>query len=126
MMRQPPSSKYMDVMEDMDQDLLDLLKNKLDTFVKWDLVKFFYNHGDRVHQTSELAEQMSRDPKDLETQTNELIAAGIVDRRWLGGQPAFALTEDPDTRQLVSKFMQACEDRYFRMKVVYHILRGMR
>jgi hypothetical protein len=124
-MGQPPLSKYMDVMEDMDEDLLDLLKNRLDSFIKWDLIKFFHYHANSVHQIEDLAEQMRRDPKDLEAEANELIAAGIVDRRWLGGQSAFALTEDPATRQLVEKFMQACEDRYFRMKVVYHILRGM-
>jgi len=125
-MEQPSLSGYPDVMEDMDGDLLDLLKNHLDSFIKWDLLKFFHHHSDSVYRAEDLAAYMSRDLSDLEVEAKELIATGLVDRRWMGGQPAFALAENPSTREMVGRFVRACEDRYFRMKVVYHILRKMR
>ncbi|MBU0493677.1 MAG: hypothetical protein KKA73_30760 [Chloroflexi bacterium] len=120
-----PTLEYTDVMEDMDADLLNLLKRQLDSFIKWDLVKFFYRQPDNTYQAQDLVQHLNRDLDELETAAQELASAGILDRRWRGNQAGFALAADPTTRRLVAKFMQACQDRYFRMKVVYHILRGL-
>lgn len=122
-MREPPHTDYPDIMEDMDGDLLDLLKRGLDSFVKWDVIKYLHHHPDTTHLTSELAQHMNRNQADLEVELNGLVAAGIADRFWIDEQPAFALRSDPSARRVIEKFVHACEDRYFRMKVVYHILR---
>ena len=124
-MRELPKAEYPDIMEDMDGDLLRLLKKGLDSFAKWDVIKFLYYHSDAAHPASELARHMNRDQATLETELNELVAAGFVESRGMNGQPAFALPADPSARRVIEKFVDACEDRYFRMKVVYHILRGM-
>jgi hypothetical protein len=113
-------------MEDMDGDLLDLLKRGLDSFIKWDVIKYLHHHPDTAHLASELARHMNRNQADLEVELNDLVAAGIVDRCRMDQQPAFALPADPSARQVIERFLLACEDRYFRMKVVYHILREMR
>ncbi len=39
---------------------------------------------------------------------------------------AGALTQEQAARDLIRRFVQACEDRHFRVKAVYHIIRGMR
>jgi hypothetical protein len=38
----------------------------------------------------------------------------------------YSLTTDESTRELLDRFITACEDRHFRVKVIYHIVRGMR
>jgi len=115
-----------DIMEDMDEDLLGLLRDWLDSFLKWDLIRFLYNHPDTAHQVDELARRIHRDQIDLAVEASTLVAAGIVDCQWAEGQPAFALAADPAARRLVARFMQACEDRCFRMKAIYHVLQKMR
>ena len=115
-----------DIMEDMDEDLLGLLRNWLDSFLKWELIRFLYNHPDTAYQVDELARRIHRDQIDLAVEASTLVAAGIVDCQWAEGQPAFALAADPAARRLVARFMQACEDRCFRMKAIYHVLQKMR
>jgi hypothetical protein len=40
--------------------------------------------------------------------------------------PVYSLAIDDQMRQLIERFILACEDRHFRVKAVYHIIRGMR
>jgi hypothetical protein len=42
------------------------------------------------------------------------------------GMPVYSLSTDAGTRELLDRFITACEDRHFRVKVIYHIVRGMR
>jgi hypothetical protein len=37
----------------------------------------------------------------------------------------YYLTDDQGMRDLVERFITACDDRHFRVKAVYHIIRGM-
>jgi hypothetical protein len=46
--------------------------------------------------------------------------------RSVEGMPVYSLTTDGNTRALIDRFITACEDRHFRVKVIYHIVRGMR
>jgi hypothetical protein len=43
-----------------------------------------------------------------------------------GNTVIYSLATDEDMRALVDQFILACEDRHFRVKAVYHIIRGMR
>ncbi|MBU0493586.1 MAG: hypothetical protein KKA73_14965 [Chloroflexi bacterium] len=113
------------VMDKMDADLLRLVKNWLDSFVKWDVLRFLCQQPDAVYPADALAQRIRRDRNALEAEVTPLIRAGLVGCYWMRGQLAFALAADPAARQLAAKFVRACEDRYFRMKVLYHILRNM-
>ena len=50
----------------------------------------------------------------------------IMEVRSVEGIPVYSLTPDPEARKLIDEFISACEDRHFRVKVIYHIVRGMR
>ena len=49
-----------------------------------------------------------------------------VEKRLLDDTPSYSLATDETMRDLVDQFILACEDRHFRVKAVYHIIRGMR
>jgi hypothetical protein len=49
-----------------------------------------------------------------------------MEKRTVEGTSIYSLAENQDTRELVDRFILACEDRHFRVKAVYHIIRGMR
>ena len=56
----------------------------------------------------------------------ELVESGIMKKSLLGENHIYSLEADETMQELVDRFIIACEDRHFRVKAVYHIIRGMR
>jgi hypothetical protein len=114
------------LMDDMDPILLDFVKNKVNSFIKWDLVRFFHENPHTADTVENIAKYAGRNVTAVEPELEELVNSGIMKKTLLGEVPIYALAIDEETRTLVDKFIMACEDRHFRVKAVYHIIRGMR
>ena len=114
------------LMDDMDPILLDFVKNKVNSFIKWDLVRFFHENPHTADTVENIAKYAGRNVTAVEPELEELVDSGIMKKTLLGESPIYALAIDEETRTLVDKFIMACEDRHFRVKAVYHIIRGMR
>ena len=114
------------LMDDMDPILLDFVKNKVNSFIKWDLVRFFHENPHTADTVENIAKYAGRNVTAVEPELEELVDSGIMKKTLLGEVPIYALAIDEETRTLVDKFIMACEDRHFRVKAVYHIIRGMR
>jgi len=109
----------------MPEELLDFVKTKVNSFIKWDLVRFFQENPHTVDTADNIAKYAGRHLSAVAPELEDLEASNIMDRRVVGDQIVYSLTQDPDIRELVDKFIVACEDRHFRVKAVYHIIRGM-
>jgi len=114
------------LMGDMDPQLLDFLKNKVNTFVKWDLVRFFHENPNTTDTAENIARYAGRDVGTIEVELDELVGAGVLRRQRIGDLTVYSLIEDAAMRSLVDQFILACDDRQFRVKAIYHIIRGMR
>jgi hypothetical protein len=114
------------LMNDMDPDLLDFVKTKVNTFIKWDLVRFFHENPNTADTVENIARYAGRNVAAVEPELSELVESGIMELRHLDEIPVYSLTADESMRRIVEEFIQACEDRHFRVKAVYHIIRGMR
>ena len=114
------------LMDDMDPILLDFVKTKVNSFIKWDLVRFFHENPHTADTVENIAKYAGRNVTAVEPELEELVDSGIMKKTLLGEVPIYALAIDEETRTLVDKFIMACEDRHFRVKAVYHIIRGMR
>lgn len=114
------------LMNDMDPALLDLVKSTINSFIKWDLVRFFHENPNTADSSENIARYVGRNVHSVEPELNELVAAGVMEKHVLNEVPVYLLTTNADERQLIERFIQACEDRHFRVKAVYHIIRGMR
>jgi hypothetical protein len=114
------------LMDDMDPILLDFVKNKVNSFIKWDLVRFFHENPHTADTVENIAKYAGRNVTAVEPELEELVGSGIMKKTLLGEVPIYALAIDEETRTLVDRFIMACEDRHFRVKAVYHIIRGMR
>ena len=114
------------LMNDMDPPLLDLVKTKVNSFVKWDLVRFLRENPNTADTADNIAKYVGRNAATVEPELRELVDSGIMEVKSIEGMPIYCLTEDSDTRELLDRFISACEDRHFRVKVIYHIVRGMR
>jgi len=114
------------LMGDMAPQLLEFLKNKVNTFVKWDLVRFFHENPNTTDTAENIARYAGRDVGTIEVEMDELVGAGVLRRQRIGDLTVYSLIEDTAMRSLVDQFILACDDRQFRVKAIYHIIRGMR
>lgn len=110
----------------MDPELLDLVKTKVNSFIKWDLVRFLRENPNTADTAENIAKYIGRNATTVEPELRELVDSEIMEVKLVEGIPVYSLTADPSTRELIDRFIAACEDRHFRVKVIYHIVRGMR
>jgi len=114
------------LMDDMDPALLDFVKTKVNSFVKWDLVRFFHENPHTADTVENIAKYAGRNVTAVGPELDELVESGIMKKSMLGDTAIYSLETDEEMHALVDKFILACEDRHFRVKAVYHIIRGMR
>ena len=114
------------LMDDMDPALLDLVKSTINSFIKWDLVRFFYENPNTADSVENIARYVGRSPQLVELELDQLVESDVMDKRELNQVAIYSLTSNTERHTLIQKFILACEDRHFRVKAVYHIIRGMR
>jgi DNA-binding transcriptional regulator YhcF (GntR family) len=114
------------LMDDMDSRLLDFIKHGVNSFIKWDLVRFFYENPNTTDSVENIAKYAGRNTAAVQSELEELVESGVMEMQLVEGIPVYSLTSDEEIRRLVDEFISACEDRHFRVKAVYHIIRGMR
>ena len=114
------------LMDDMDPEMLDFLHDKVNSFVKWDLVRFFHNNPHATDTADNIARYTGRDVRTIADELIGLVTAGVLEQTELSGQTIYMLTADQAMRNLISDFVRACDDRMFRVKAIYHVIRGMR
>lgn len=114
------------LMNDMDPALLDFVKFKVNSFIKWDLIRFFYENPHTTDSAENIARYTGRHVDALQPELEGLVESGIMERRTVNGTHVYHLTSNQDMRTLIEKFITACEDRHFRVKAVYHIIKSMR
>ncbi len=114
------------LMNDMDPRLLSFVKTKVNSFIKWDLIRFFYENPNTTGSADDIARYVGRNMAAVEPELEELVNNGVMEKRFMDDLTVYSLASDDEMRKLVDEFILACEDRHFRVKAVYHIIRGMR
>jgi hypothetical protein len=113
-------------MNDMDPQLLDFVKTKVNSFIKWDLIRFFYENPNTTDSADNIARYAGRNVTAVEPELEDLVSSGVMEKHHVDDLVVYSLASDDRMRKLVDEFILACEDRHFRVKAVYHIIRGMR
>lgn len=114
------------LMNDMDPALLDFVKSKVNSFVKWDLIRFFHENPHTVDTADNIARYTGRHPDTVRPELDDLVESGVMNRREIGQTRIYSLVTDDEMRASIEKFIVACEDRHFRVRAVYHIIKSMR
>src|SRR5690349_19270163 len=114
------------LMDDIDPVMLDFLHEKVNSFVKWDLVRFFHDNPHAADNADNIARYTGRDVRTIAGELVGLVEVGVLEQNELSGQTIYMLTSDQPMRDLISDFVRACDDRMFRVKAIYHVIRGMR
>ena len=114
------------LMADMDPRLLEFLQTKVNSFVKWDLLRFFHDSPHTTDTAENIARYAGRSVETIRGELAELAEDGVLEVSQLGGMVVYSLSQDSHVRQMLEQFVQASNDRQFRVKAIYHIIRGMR
>jgi hypothetical protein len=113
-----------DIMDEMDARLLDFIRRHVATFTRWDMIRFFHENPHTQDTAENLARYVGRSPELIRQEVQEMVAEGILRAVPQGQHMVYLLTKDKDTRQLIAALVEAAQERTFRMKLVYHILRA--
>lgn len=103
----------------------DFLRNKVNSFIKWDLVRFFHDNPHTRDTAENLANYTGRDVKTIERELNGLVSVQVLLTDEVGSAKVYRLSDDPEVRRTISAFMEACQDREFRVKAIHHVIHGM-
>lgn len=114
------------LMADMDSRLLEFLRTKVNSFVKWDLIHFFHDNPDTDDTAEHIAQCIRRDPDTVVHELAELVGQNILVQGKQEGTVVYSLSGDPQTRDRVCSFVRASADRHFRIKAIYHVIRSLR
>jgi hypothetical protein len=114
------------LMDDMDQGLLDFLREKVNSFIKWDLVRFFHDNPHAADTAESIARFTGRDVRTIEDELAGLVDANVLQKREMSGVKIYTLAQEESMQELIRQFVRACDDRQFRVKAIYHVIRGLR
>lgn len=114
------------LMDDMDPHLLDLLRTRVNTFIKWDVVRFFHANPHTADTADNLARYIGRDVRVVEPELRQLTQDRVLEAETLADLRVYTLTADASTVSLIDSFVRACDNRQFRVKAIYHIIRSLR
>ncbi|NDJ59872.1 MAG: hypothetical protein GYB67_02035 [Chloroflexi bacterium] len=106
----------------VDAELIDFLHAKIDTFVKWDLIRYFHDNPHARDTADNIAQYTGRDMQAVEAALAGLVAADILREQRVSKVRVYDLAEDPYTRDLIHRFVLACDDREFRVMAIYHVI----
>jgi hypothetical protein len=122
------------LMEDMDPALLDFVKTRVTSFLRWELLRFLHENPGTADSAANIARYTGRSLEAVRPELDKLVESGIMTKRVLGhvdaasaDKPAteiYTFGPDQQTRQMIETFVTACQDRHFRIKAVYHIIKN--
>jgi len=114
------------LMADLDPKLLEFVQTKITSFVKWDLVRFFHSNPHTTDTAENIARYAGRDAEQIRVELAELARDGILEESQLGQMMVYSLVLDSEIRSLLDLFVAASDDRQFRIKAIYYIIRSTR
>lgn len=109
-----------------DAKLLDFVRQKLNSFVKWDLVRFFHDNPFAADTAENIARYTGREPYLVQNDLITLAHDGIVQVNLIAERQVYRLGKDPDMRELIHNFVLACDDRDFRVRAIHQVIEGLR
>src|SRR5882672_5765094 len=66
------------LMDDIDPRLLDFIRTKVNSFIKWDLVRFFHDNPHTTDTADGIARYTGRDVRTVEPELRQLVNAGVL------------------------------------------------
>jgi hypothetical protein len=110
---------------DMDRVWETFLRYRVNSFIKWDLVRFFYDNPHTEDTAENIANTIGRDVRTVQRELDGLVSADVLDANNLSGGRIYRYSNNVESRRLVADFMRACHNREFRVKAIQHVIAGL-
>jgi hypothetical protein len=101
------------------------LRQRVNSFIKWDLVRFFHDNPNTIDTAENIAHVVGRDVKTIYRELEGLVQSEVLVKESLDGHPIYRLSADDQIRQLIREFVAACHNREFRIKAINQVIHGM-
>jgi hypothetical protein len=108
-----------------DAQLLDFVRTKADSFVKWDLIRFFHNNPHAANTAENIAKFAARDARTVEQELDELVRSGLLEQNMAGTTRIYRYVKDEQIRDLIGDFVSACDNRDFRVQAINLVIEGL-
>jgi hypothetical protein len=95
--------------------------SNLVSFAAWDLVIYLNRNPETCETMANLAGVLARQASDLEPAVRRLVANGVLVEH-PADDVCYSLSEDPEVRRLVSKFIMMAAKREHRLEFVRRVL----
>lgn len=109
----------------IDTNLLEFLRDKVNSFIKWDLVRFFHDNPHTKDTAESIANFIGRDLRTIERELNGLVKAGVLKSKRVSGMVVYLLNNDTSVQATIDDFMEACNDRQFRVEAIQYVIQEM-
>lgn len=111
---------------DIDPDLLECLRTQVNSFIKWDLVHFFYQNPYTIDTPEGIARHIGRNTGAIRVDLVALAAEGLLVAHCYDGMTVYSYTTDPIVRGKIRRLVEAFSDRLFRARAAFQVIRAMR
>lgn len=111
--------------DDISANWKQFLRTKVNSFIKWDLVRFFHDNPHTADTAENIAYVVGRDAATVQRELDGLVKANVLERKLASGEAIYRLSDDSSVRQLIREFVDACHSREFRVQAINHVIHGM-
>ena len=111
----------------LDQEAATTLLPHLDSFVKWELLRFLHDNPNLEAAIEDLARYTGRDETELKPAARALYAGGLFQQGEGEFGYTYSLTSDEKLRRLIDHLVEGfVADRLVRLAISSHILKAHR
>ena len=100
------------------------IETKVNSFIKWDLIRFFHDNPHMQDTAENIAGYVGRDTKAIIRELDGLVATRVLIANKQNQVMIYKLTDDMDIRNLIRDFVAACFNRDFRVKAINYVING--
>lgn len=110
----------------IDPRLLRLVREEINSFAKWDVLKFFRDHADQPETINRVAAYCGREESVVEKAVTELARRGFLIRQQVGDLMVYTQSTKPSKWELVSLFLSSCDDAALCVQMIAELVRAER
>lgn len=121
MVQSQPSTSF-----DMLGQWQEFIETKVNSFIKWDLIRFFHDNPHLQDTAENIAAHIARDKEAILCHLDGLVQVDLLSVTKRKQACIYQLAHDSETRALVGNFVAACRDRDFRVTAIHCVVHNPR
>ncbi len=112
-----------------DEEIEGFLQKHINSFVKWEIIRFFHANPQTNLTLNELSKIFNRPLKQLKPDIRELSEGGLIKQQKQGGTTFFSFNlsdadpQEKKMKKIIDDFIALCQTRQGRLRVIYKMLK---